>query len=258
MDNVIVTVGGDMAAAIRREHEAAGAAASAALEHALECGRLLADARAAISHGGWERFVRDECGIAPRTARLYLRLDANRDRLPNRQRVAGLTVREAARLLAEPKEERATFPAVAEPPLCGEIPSWYQPGHRHFGRHPSGWIFHVWPHPHGEPFVHAVTLEPLTDNVDGDVIAAGPKRGVRIDFLPAVFSMQLVNHMPPMDDPDWEITTIEQHPEKIKEEDFHNVWLCLDGAIRDGEKVFRVDWKSFEPCRRRRKSANPE
>jgi len=84
--------------AIRREHEAASAAAMSAIEHAMECGRLLVQARQAIAHGHWESYVVDVCGMSPRTARLYLRLHENRDRLANRQRVADLTVREAERL----------------------------------------------------------------------------------------------------------------------------------------------------------------
>jgi len=106
-----------LTAAIRREHEAASAAAGAAVAHAMEAGRLLAEARQGIAHGGWESFVRDRCGIAPRTARLYLQLDANRERLANRQRDAGLTVREAARLVAEPKVKAVP---EAEPPGGGE------------------------------------------------------------------------------------------------------------------------------------------
>jgi hypothetical protein len=50
-----LTLTGDkLVVAIRREHEAASAAARFALEHALECGRLLAQARAETPHGGWE------------------------------------------------------------------------------------------------------------------------------------------------------------------------------------------------------------
>ena len=104
--------GGDIGAAIRREHAAATSAATAALGHALECGRLLAEAREGIEHGAWETFVRERCDIAPRTARVYLRLHANRERLSNRQHVAGLTVREAVRELTVPREEAV---AEAEP-----------------------------------------------------------------------------------------------------------------------------------------------
>lgn len=93
-----------LTAAIRKEHDAALSAASKALHHALEAGRLLDEARQQVQHGSWESYVRDSCGIAPRTASLYLRLHRNRDRLPNRQRVADLSVRQAAKLLSKPKE----------------------------------------------------------------------------------------------------------------------------------------------------------
>lgn len=92
-----------LTAAIRREHEAASTAARSALEHALECGRLLAEAKRKIPHGSWESFVKDSCSIAPRTARLYQRLHRNRARLGDRQHVAELSVRQAARLLGRPK-----------------------------------------------------------------------------------------------------------------------------------------------------------
>lgn len=99
--------------AIRQEHAAVSAAAQSALQHALEAGRLLADARRNISHGSWESYVRDSCGIPPRTASLYLRLHRNRDRLPNRQHVADLSVRQAARLLEQPKVK--TEPVHGDP-----------------------------------------------------------------------------------------------------------------------------------------------
>lgn len=71
-------------------------------------GLLLAQAKRKIPHGSWESFVRDSCGIAPRTARLYQRLHRHRDRLPDRQHVAELSVRQAARLLERPKAKAET------------------------------------------------------------------------------------------------------------------------------------------------------
>ena len=106
--------GEQLTAAIRHEHEAASAAAGAALSHALEAGRLLAEARATVPNGGWEAYVRDACGIAPRTASLYQRLHRHRDRLPNRQHVADLSVRQAARLLEQPRTKAEPVAAVAE------------------------------------------------------------------------------------------------------------------------------------------------
>ena len=43
-----------LTAAIRQEHEAASVAARSALEHALEAGRLLTEAKRKIPHGSWE------------------------------------------------------------------------------------------------------------------------------------------------------------------------------------------------------------
>jgi hypothetical protein len=102
-----------LTAAIRREHEAASTAAQSAIEHALEAGRLLAQAREGIPHGGWESFVREHCGIAPRTARLYMQLDDRRDRIANREHVAVLTLRAAARFMAEPKVKTKPHPEAA-------------------------------------------------------------------------------------------------------------------------------------------------
>lgn len=97
-----------LTAAIRQEHAAVNRAAQSALQHALEAGRLLAEAKATIPHGSWESYVKDSCGIAPRTASLYQRLHRHRDRLPNRQHVAELSVRQAARLLEQPKAKAET------------------------------------------------------------------------------------------------------------------------------------------------------
>lgn len=97
-----------LTAAIRQAHEAASTAARSALEHALEAGRLLAEAKATMPHGSWESYVKDSCGIAPRTARLYQRLHRHRERLPNRQHAAEMSVRQAARLLERPKAKPET------------------------------------------------------------------------------------------------------------------------------------------------------
>jgi hypothetical protein len=239
--------GEQLTAAIRQEHEAASAAAGAALAHALEAGRLLAEARATISHGGWESYVRESCSIAPRTASLYLRLHRHRDRLPNRQHVADLSVRQAARLLERPRVKAEPVAAVAAG-LRLQVPEWYRPGHWHAGgHHPSAWLFYVWPHPAGEPWVHAVTLEPVRRGTpvpeaialgyDIDRTAAGPKRGIRIDAVPLILGMQAVNGMPPLSDPGWTIGAARLwSEERIAEEPSYNRWLFFsdDDYRRNG------------------------
>ena len=201
----LTLTGETLVVAIRTEHEAASAAARSALEHALECGRLLAQARAEVPHGSWENYLSDTCGIAPRTGRLYLRLHAHRDRLGNRQRVAGLTLREAVKLVAEPRPEVVTAEPACE--LRLRTPEWYRPGHRHYGEHPSGWFFEVWPHPAGEQWAHFYICSP-TSGYPGDEggTLTGPKRGIRVDAIEWAMGMQAANGMPSLDDAEWSIS----------------------------------------------------
>lgn len=202
--------GEQLTVAIRHEHEAASAAAGAALQHALEAGRLLAVAKAAIPHGSWEAYLRDGCSIAPRTASLYQRLHRHRDQLPNRQHVADLSVRQAARLLERPKAKAEPVLPVAEPKQADElrlrVPEWYRSGHRHFGEHPSGWIFETWPHPVGDEWAHFYVCSPMS-GYPGDESATltGPKRGISVRAIEWAINRQAVNGMPPLDDGHWEV-----------------------------------------------------
>lgn len=199
-----------LTAAIRREHEAASTAARTALGHALEAGRLLAEAKAAIPHGRWEQYVRAACDIAPRTASLYLRLHRHRDRLPNRQHVAELSVRQAARLLEQPRTKAEMVLPAVEAEQADElrlrVPEWYRPGHRHFGEHPSGWIFETWPHPAGEQWAHFYVCSPMS-SYPGDESATltGPKRGISVRAIEWAINRQTVNGMPSLDDGQWEV-----------------------------------------------------
>lgn len=199
-----------LTAAIRHEHEAASRAARSALGHALEAGRLLAEAKAVIPHGSWEAYLRDGCSIAPRTARLYLRLHRHRDRLPNRQHVAELSVRQASRLLEQPKAKAETVFPVAEAEGIDElrlrVPEWYRPGRRHYGNHPSGWFFETWPHPAGEQWAHFFICSPMSGypGEEGSTIT-GPKRGIRVDALEWAMDRQTANGMPSLDDAEWSI-----------------------------------------------------
>lgn len=210
---------------IRDAHEAASAAARSALGHALEAGRLLAEAKDAVPHGGWADYVAG-CGMPTRTAALYMRLHRHRDRLDDRQRVADLSVRQAARLLAEPKGEAVIDADPAgEAPL--QVPAWYRPGHRHAGRHPSHACFMVWPHPAGEPWVHAIVMIPHDPtSPDSGALLEGPKRGIRVDRLSWLFDYKRGGGLPDMRDPSWEIgEPLPVTPEEIAAEPDYNTWL---------------------------------
>lgn len=227
MAGMMLTDVDGLADAIRREHEAAGNAARSALDHALEAGRLLAQAREGIPHGGWESFVRDRCGVAPRTARLYLRLDANRERLADRQRVAGLTVREAAQVLAEPKVEPLApnvdylgphwirlSPTACEfnPEWSLEVPHatefnlkpprWFVPECSHYGEHSSGWCFEISPSSLATGRVNAVVHDP-----SGLVHMASFDGMTPAGILPFMTSCSRHHAMPEQGE-GWSITTV--------------------------------------------------
>jgi Protein of unknown function (DUF3102) len=75
--------------------------ARSAMDIAVATGGLLLIAREKVSHGEWEAWLTDNCTLAPRTARAYMRLANNIKSLPEqeRQRVADLPVREAIRAI---------------------------------------------------------------------------------------------------------------------------------------------------------------
>ena len=94
-----------LAADINAAHRACEAAGRAAVRHAVDAGRLLLAAKAALPHGGWLPWLRAELECSERTAQLYMRLARGWPVLAgeNPQRVADVSLREAARLLSGPR-----------------------------------------------------------------------------------------------------------------------------------------------------------
>jgi len=103
------------------EHEAALGCAHAALDHAMEAGRLLAEAKAQVAHGEWLPWIEEHFSGSARTARAYMRLNENRAEVEaNRQRVANLGVRDALAYLAEPAEPEPDEEPPEEPSEGGD------------------------------------------------------------------------------------------------------------------------------------------
>ncbi len=108
---------------IRREHALAISSASEAVEHAIKCGQLLREAKASVGHGAWADWLAANFPKSERTARNYMRLAEQKDELPNRQRVADLTVRGALAALSTPTTPKPiakapeSEPAPAAPAL---------------------------------------------------------------------------------------------------------------------------------------------
>jgi hypothetical protein len=93
----------DLAARIRAEHEASAIAMQRGLEHAINAGRLLIEAKAQLKHGQWLPWLAEHCEVSERTASLYMRLARHAPELEAKaQPVADLTVRGALELLAPP------------------------------------------------------------------------------------------------------------------------------------------------------------
>src|SRR3972149_5629425 len=84
-----------LARQINAAHHACLAAAQASLQHAVEAGRLLSEAKARCRHGKWLRWGGENCQFSERTAQVYMRVYERFSALPevNAQRAAHLSLR---------------------------------------------------------------------------------------------------------------------------------------------------------------------
>lgn len=84
-------------------HEQVRGAASGMAQRAVECGRLLIEAKAALPHGGWLPWLEAYCPtIGVRQAQTYMRVARLADD-PNAQRASHLSIREAVKAIADSK-----------------------------------------------------------------------------------------------------------------------------------------------------------
>jgi Protein of unknown function (DUF3102) len=95
-----------LAVEIEAAHQAAYGAARTALEHAAECGRLLLEAKAAVEHGGWLPWLRQNTTVGPRQAQRDMRVASRWGELEGKcVSETHLTLTEAVALLAGQKDE---------------------------------------------------------------------------------------------------------------------------------------------------------
>jgi len=108
----------NIASAINAAHAGVEAAKREGARYAVECGRLLIQAKETVPHGGWDAWLRLNTIVSPRTAQLYMRVARHVEGDPAKaQRVAGLSVREAAAEAMGPKrtaERRKSLSPEAE------------------------------------------------------------------------------------------------------------------------------------------------
>src|SRR5271169_5322727 len=81
----------DLARRINIAHETVVASS---IEHAVEAGKLLLEAKAQVPHGEWMKWLKANCKVSGRTARLYMQIANDPSRMAT---VANLTLRAAAR-----------------------------------------------------------------------------------------------------------------------------------------------------------------
>ncbi len=98
----------DLATAIDAEHRQAHASFRACVAHALEAGRLLMAAKAAVAHGEWLPWLAANTEVSERTAQAYMRLARELPELDaeKAQRVSDLPLRDALAVLSETREDR--------------------------------------------------------------------------------------------------------------------------------------------------------
>jgi hypothetical protein len=90
----------EIAELIRAEHGEVAVALQRSIVHAITAGELLIEAKAHLRHGQWEPWLAENCAIPARTARHYMRLAKNKDKLTDENgNVCRFDVTEAVDLL---------------------------------------------------------------------------------------------------------------------------------------------------------------
>ena len=112
-----------MAQRANAAHRLARDAAARAVEHAMEAGRILLEAKAVVGHGNWLDWLGRNVEFADRTARLYMRLAETVPALPDtdRQRVAEMSLRQAAKAISSTNTLSVMGSSAS--------PEWYTPAH---------------------------------------------------------------------------------------------------------------------------------
>jgi hypothetical protein len=114
----------DLAARIRAEHKDFCTALRRSLRRAFNCGELLIEAKAIVSHGSWEGWVHQQCDFSLRTAQAYIKLSRHRDKIEAKaEDSAFLTIDAALRLIDEEKTDaKKTITVEKQESTAKEIP----------------------------------------------------------------------------------------------------------------------------------------
>jgi hypothetical protein len=101
------------------QHRRCQAATDTFLKSALECGRLLQQAKAAVHHGEWMTWVENHCSFNIRQAQRYIRLYEHKGEIEEKMRLREshlVSLIEALDLIREPQEVEVMVQTLASPP----------------------------------------------------------------------------------------------------------------------------------------------
>lgn len=118
---------------INTEHRMARQSAESAVEHAIRCGQLLADVKAALPHGQFGKWIETNCEFSPQTARLYMKAAT--------QNANGLAFSSVRHLFPSGQPEEPQHQREPEPlPVDGQdVTGWLPPAeHVAIARIPEG------------------------------------------------------------------------------------------------------------------------
>jgi hypothetical protein len=110
----------DLAEQINAAHDAAFRSAQSTIEAAVECGRLLIQAKAALAHGEWLPWIEGNLRFGARQAQKYMRIADQEKRLPNSHLAS---IDEAMAVLAEPRNGEHVRRVMGS----SASPEWYTP-----------------------------------------------------------------------------------------------------------------------------------
>ena len=107
-----------------RVHKLCQDAQRAAAEYARECGELLLKAKSEVRHGDWESWINTHCVFSIRTARRYMAIASNWEKIQQRAGAKGtrasvLTIRAALRMLTTDRRVNESDECVRYCPSCG-------------------------------------------------------------------------------------------------------------------------------------------
>ena len=117
---------GDIASRINAEVDACEVACRASVDHAIQAGRLLVDAKLKLGHGRFGPWIAANVKASDRMVRLYMAVANGWENLKpeERKRVADLPLRQALRVIQAPKPNRvhkaAALITAAPDPLVDE------------------------------------------------------------------------------------------------------------------------------------------